>query len=58
MKLKAISGIIMALLLVSMLTLTFNIQPTKAEPTTIIVPDDYQKIRWAIGNFRQGRNIL
>jgi len=58
MKLQAVSGIVMTLLLVSILTLAFNIQPTKAEPTTIIVPDDYQKIQWAIGNASAGDTIF
>ena len=34
---KIVSGIILALLLISMLTLAFNVQPAKAEPTTIII---------------------
>ena len=37
MKLKAVSGIMLTLLLTSMLTLAFNIQPVKAEPKTIYV---------------------
>ena len=58
MKLKAVSGIMLTLLLVSMLTLALNIQPIKAEPTTIIVPDDYEKIQWAIGNASDGDTIF
>ena len=40
MKFKAVSGIMLTLLLVGMLTLTFNIQPVKAEPKTWTVDDD------------------
>ena len=58
MKLKAVSGMMLTLLLVSMLTLALNIQPIKAEPTTIIVPDDYEKIQWAIGNASAGDTIF
>jgi len=58
MRLKAVSGIMLTLLLVSMLALAFNIQPIKAEPTTIIVPDDYEKIQWAIGNASDGDTIF
>lgn len=46
------------LLVVSMLTLAFNIQLVKAEPTTIIVPDDYERIQWAIGNASDGDTIF
>jgi len=37
---KAVSGIVLTTLLISMLTLAFNIQPVKAEPTTWTVDDD------------------
>jgi len=46
MKLKVITGIMLTLLVISMLTLAFNIQP--AEAGTIIVPDDYPTIQQAI----------
>jgi len=46
---KTVSGIMLAmLLLIFMLTLAFNIQLIKAEPTTIIVPDDYPTIQEAV----------
>ena len=48
MKKKTVSGITLTLLLIGMLTLAFNIQQVKAEPTTIIVPDDYPTIQEAI----------
>lgn len=47
MRWKAVSGIMLTLFLTSMLTLVFNIQTVKAEPTTIIVdgnPDDWSGI--------------
>lgn len=37
---KAVSGVMLTLLIVSMLTLAFTIQPVKAEPTTWTVDDD------------------
>jgi len=40
MKLKAVSGIVLILLFIGMLTLTFNIQQVKSEPTTWTVDDD------------------
>jgi len=46
LKKRIVSGIVFALLLVGMFTLTFNIQPVKAG--TIIVPDDYPTIQEAI----------
>ena len=58
MKLKAVSGTMLMLLLIGISTLAFNIQPTKAEPTTIIVPDDYERIQWAINNASIGTTIF
>ncbi len=45
---KTVTGMMLFLLLVSTLTLAFNIQPVKAEPVTIIVPDDYPTIQTAV----------
>jgi len=45
---KAVSGIMLILLSISMFTLTFHIEPVRAEPTTIIVPDDYPTIQEAV----------
>ena len=42
MEKKAVSGIMLTLLLTSMLTLAFNIQPVKAEPIIWTVDDDLQ----------------
>ena len=50
MKRKAVSGIVLMLLLSSILSSAFNIQPAKAEPTTITVPDDYPTIQEAINH--------
>ena len=59
MRIKAVSGIMLILLLLtSILTLEFSIQQVKSEPTTIIVPDDYEKIQWAIGNASDGDTIF
>mgnify|MGYP003884661645 CR=1 FL=1 len=46
----------MTLLLIGMLSSAFNIQPVKAEPKTIIVPDDYSSIQEAIN--RAKKNII
>ena len=54
---KAVSPTMLTLLLIGMLTWTFNIQPVRAESATIIVPDDYKKIQWAIGNASAGDTI-
>ncbi len=58
MKLKAVSEIMLTLLLIGMLMLAFNIQPVKTEPTTIIVPDDYPTIQEAVNNANDGDIIL
>jgi len=42
------------LLLISLWSLTFNIQPAKTEPTTIIVPYDYPTIQEAINTASPG----
>jgi hypothetical protein len=46
------------MLLIGMLTSTFNIQPAKAEPTTIIAPDDYPTIQEAIDHVNEGDTVL
>jgi parallel beta-helix repeat protein len=35
-----------------------QIEVVKAEPETVVVPDDYQMIRWAIGNATEGDTIF
>jgi hypothetical protein len=35
-----------------------NIRPVRANPKTIVVPDDYPKIGWAIGNASAGDTIF
>ncbi len=56
MQLKVIVGIVLALFLASMLTIRLNITPVKAN-STIIVPDQYARIQWAIGNATAGDTI-
>jgi len=46
------------LLLASTLNLAFNIQPVKAEPGTIIVPDNYPTIQAAVDAATDGDTIL
>ena len=48
----------LTLLLISMLTLAFNIQAAKAEPKTITVPDDYPTIQGAINNANDGDTVF
>jgi len=45
---RIVSGVMLTLLLLGMLTFAFNIQPTQLEPRTITVPDDYPIIQEAI----------
>ena len=58
MKIKAVSGMMLTLLLVGMLTLAFNIQPVKSEPATWTVDDDgpadFSSIQEAINAASQG----
>lgn len=56
--LKRIVFGILVMLLIGMLTSTFNIQPAKAEPTTIIAPDDYPTIQEAIDHVNEGDTVL
>ncbi len=58
LKEKAVSGLLLALLFTGTLPLVFNIQSVHANPTTIVVPDDYEKIQWAIGNASDGDTIF
>ena len=55
---KTVSGIMLFLLLVSTLTLAFNIQPVRAEPETIIVPDKYLTIQAAVNAASPGDTII
>jgi len=57
MKAKSITKIILTVFLASMLTLPLNLQTVKAEPTTIIVPDDYPTIRQAVNVANTGDTI-
>jgi len=55
---KIVTSFFSALLLISIVTPAFNIQPAKAEPTTITVPDDYPTIQEAINMASPGDTIL
>jgi len=57
MEKKTASAIMLTLLLTSMLTLAFNIQPARAEPRTIIVPDNYPTIQKAVDAARSGDTV-
>ena len=54
---RAVSGIMLTLLLVSTLALVFSIHPVKSEPATIVVPDDYPTIQYAINASSPGDTI-
>jgi parallel beta-helix repeat protein len=58
LKKRIVSGIMLILLVIGMLTLAFNIQPAKAAPKTIIVPDNYSTIQEAIDNAASGDTIF
>ena len=54
---KAIKVVFLVLL--SILSLcAVNSRPVSANPRTIVVPDDYSKIGWAIGNATEGDTIF
>jgi parallel beta-helix repeat protein len=55
---RIFSGILVSLLLVGMLTLAFKIQPLKAQPTTITVPDDYPTIQEAVNHASEGEHVF
>jgi parallel beta-helix repeat protein len=59
---KAVSGIMLTLLLIGMLTLAFNIQPVKAEPRTWTVDDDgpadFHAIQEAINAASDGDTVF
>jgi nitrous oxidase accessory protein len=55
---KAISGIMLTLLLIGLLTLALNVQPVRTEPSTIRVPDDYPTIQEAINRANPGDTVF
>jgi len=56
---KAVVGIILTLMiLTSILTSALEILPVKAEPRTIIVPDDYPTIQAAVDAASDGDTII
>ncbi len=54
---KAVSGIMLTLLLIGMLAFAFNVQLVKADPKTIRVPTDYDTIQEAIDAADPGDTI-
>ena len=54
---KVISGIMLTMLFMCLLSVALNIQPVKSEPRTIIVPDDYPTIQKAIDAANPGDTI-
>jgi len=55
---KAVSGTILTLLLLNMLTFSFTIHPVESEPKTITVPDEYLTIQEAINHATSGDTIF
>jgi len=55
---KIVYAVIAVLFLLILLTLKVDIQSVRSESNTIIVPDDYTKIQWAIGNATAGDTIF
>jgi len=54
---KIVSSVMLALILISALTIAYSTHPVKAEPGTIIVPDDYPTIQEAINHANEGDAI-
>lgn len=52
------SGIMLALLSISMLTLAIYIEPVKSRPETIVVPNDYSTIQEAVNNANEGDTVF
>jgi len=55
---RIVVGIVSALLLIGVFSLSFNIQPAHSEAHTIIVPDDYSSIQGAIDAANAGDTIF
>ena len=55
---KIVFATVLILLLIGMSSSAFNIQPVKAEPKTIVVPDDYSTIQEAVDAASWGDTIL
>ncbi len=58
MEKRIVSWLLLTALLLGVLTLAFDIQPARTESTTIIVPDDYATIQWAIDHASDGDTIF
>ena len=55
---KTTSMIVISLLVIGMLTLAFTIQPSRASPTTITVPDNFPTIQAAINAANPGDTVF
>ena len=55
---KAVSGVTLILLIVSLASLAYKSQTVGTSPTTITVPDDYPTIQTAIGNATAGDTVF
>jgi len=55
---RTVCGIMLTLLIVSTLALAFEVQPIRADPATIIVPDDHPTIQDAIDSANEGDTIF
>jgi serine protease len=55
---RTVSGFIFAFVLVSSLSFALDDHLARSEPGTIIVPDDYEKIQWAVGNASDGDTVF
>jgi parallel beta-helix repeat protein len=54
---RLISGVVLAMLMVNVLALSFNVKPARSSPATITVPDDYSTIQAAINAANPGDTI-
>lgn len=55
---KLTTTIVLLLILFSLLSIFSEIKVAEAEPKTIVVPDDYPTIGWAISNASEGDAIF
>jgi len=55
---RIVVGTAFVFLSISIFLLAIDIQPVTSEPTTRIVPDEFEKIQWAIGNASDGDTIF
>ena len=55
---KAVSGVMLILLIVSLASLAYEIQVVGTSPATITVPDDYPTIEEAINHANAGDTVF